>query len=242
MKNKALIIWLSSFIICLQSWITFWYEYKKETNINLDKSYVENFEKKLNYLENPFKVIDSDYKNWIINKETWQKSWESINKNESNKNTNYIKELNQTKKEEIKNINQNIRDNIKDNIQEMKTINKNLRLERQEYIKKTVNEKREYINNMKNNLDIRRKNEFKNAELIINKAIERNNNIEWLEKRLLLIENNINIIEKLNIDEAQKNLITITLLDLEIKIQDRITNLKSEEFNLENILKNIFEM
>ncbi len=43
-----------------------------------DTSYVDNFIKNFSTYENPYSVIDTDYKNGKINKVTWQKAWNYI--------------------------------------------------------------------------------------------------------------------------------------------------------------------
>ncbi len=75
----------------------------------IDMTYVDNFIKNFSTYENPYSIIDNDYKDGKITKSTWQKAWNYIQnnkkseiKNHTEKKSEEVKKQLEAKKEEVK--------------------------------------------------------------------------------------------------------------------------------------------
>jgi len=97
----------------------------------VDTAYIEAFKSKLSTYENPYKVIDEDFKNSKINKPTWQKAWLLIN---------------ETKKSTIKETRTDVMEKSKENRQEFKSESGTI----QQFIRTdlSADEKKEFVSIM----------------------------------------------------------------------------------------------
>ncbi|MGE4444329.1 MAG: hypothetical protein AB7E37_05035 [Candidatus Altimarinota bacterium] len=93
----------------------------------VDSAYVENFIKNFSTYENPYSVIDEDYKAEKINKTTWKKAWNYIQeqskdevKNSGDKKTEEMKKHLDNKKEDLKKYMEEKNTQVKNKIEEKK--------------------------------------------------------------------------------------------------------------------------
>lgn len=117
----------------------------------VDSAYVENFIKNFSTYENPYSVIDTDYKAEKINKVTWQKAWNYIQeqkkdevKNSSDKKTEEMKKHLDNKKEDLKKYmeekNTQVKKEFEDKKEEVKKKVENVALTAESLVKKYKSE------------------------------------------------------------------------------------------------------
>lgn len=217
-----------------------------EVSMEVDMNYVENFKTNFATYENPYKVIDEDFKNGKINKATWKTAWEYIasqkkathdakkaeyEKNKEAKKAEYEK-AKEAKKAEMDAKREEGKKKIEEHKAEMD--------KKKEEMKKMMEEKRGEIK------ETREEWKAKHAELVTRykeafkakvEAKLASMNQEQLEKVLGNVEKQIQKVQASKLVQEKKDNILAQLHALKELIQSKLDTQVSDEINLDDLLK-----
>jgi chromosome segregation ATPase len=217
-----------------------------EVSMEVDMNYVENFKTNFSSFENPYKVIDEDFKNGKINKVTWKTAWEYIasqKKVEVEKNKEAKKaemdakkaeyeKAKEAKKAEMDAKREEVKKKVEDHKAEMD--------KKKEEMKKMVEEKRGEVK------DAREEWKAKHQELIVKykeafkaqiEAKLATATPEQLEKILGNIEKQVQKVQASKLSQEKKDKLLAQLHALKELIQSKLDTQMSDEVNLDDLLK-----
>lgn len=208
-----------------------------ETQVTLvvNQAYVDAFKANFASYENPYKVIDEDFKNGKINKATWKAAWEYI---ASQKEAQYeakreeVKQKTEAKKAEMDAKREEVKKKVEEHKAEMD--------KKKEEMKKHLEEKKTEVKALKEEW------KQKHAELVAKYKAEFAAKVEaklssfsqvQLEKVLGNVEKQIQKVQNSKLIQEKKDKILAQLQALKELIQSKLDAGVSEEVNIDDLLK-----